>query len=139
MRKLLLLCSILMVMSSNAQDYFPTNTGVKTTKNTVVALQNATIYVTPQKVIKKGTLLIKDGKVVAIGKNVQIPSGTKIVDLKGKTIYPSFIDMYADFGISKPKQERSNSRRPQYDAGRVGYYWNDHILLNLMLKRQRTI
>ncbi len=127
MRKLLLLCSILMVMSANAQDYFPTNTGVKTTKNTVVALQNATIYVTPQKIIKKGTLLIKDGKVVAIGKKVQIPSGTKIVDLKGKTIYPSFIDMYADFGISKPKRERSNNRRPQYNASRVGYYWNDHI------------
>ena len=49
MRKLLLLCSLLLVMSANAQDYFPTNTGVKTTKNTVVAFQNATIYVTPQK------------------------------------------------------------------------------------------
>ncbi|MDG1110730.1 MAG: amidohydrolase family protein [Polaribacter sp.] len=127
MRKLLLLCSILMVMSANAQDYFPTNTGVKTIKNTVVALQNATIYETPQKIIKKGTLLIKDGKVIAIGKKVQIPTGTKIIDLKGKTIYPSFIDMYADFGISKPKRVRSNNRTPQYDASRDGYYWNDHI------------
>ncbi|MDB9922534.1 amidohydrolase family protein, partial [Polaribacter sp.] len=127
MRKLLFLCSILMVISANAQDYFPTNTGVKTIKNTVVALQNATIYETPQKIIKKGTLLIKDGKVVAIGKKVQIPTGTKIIDLKGKTIYPSFIDMYADFGISKPKRVRSNNRTPQYDASRDGYYWNDHI------------
>ena len=127
MRKLLLLCSILMVMSANAQDYFPTNTGVKTTKNTVVAFQNATIYVTPQKKIKKGTLLIKDGKVVAVGKKVQIPTGTKIIDVKGNTIYPSFIDMYADFGISKPKRVRSNNRTPQYDASRDGYYWNDHI------------
>ena len=102
MRKLLLLCSLLLVMSANAQDYFPTNTGVKTTKNTVIAFQNATIYVTPQKKIKKGTLLIKDGKVVAVGKKVQIPTGTKIIDVKGKTIYPSFIDIYADFGIAKP-------------------------------------
>ena len=68
MRKLLLLCSILMVMSANAQDYFPTNTGVKTTKNTVLLYQNATIYVTPQKIIKKGTLLIKDGKVLLLEK-----------------------------------------------------------------------
>ncbi len=114
-------------MSANAQDYFPINTGVKTTKNTLVALQNATIYITPQKIIKKGTLLIKDGKVIAVGKKVQIPTGTNTIDLKGKTIYPSFIDIYADFGISKPKRDRTNSRSPQYDASRVGFYWNDHI------------
>ena len=127
MRKLLLVCSFLMVVSANAQDYFPTNSGVKTTKSTIVALQNATIYVTPQKIIKKGTLLINEGKVVAVGKSVNIPAGAKIIDLKGKTIYPSFIDLYSDFGITKPKRKPSTNRTPQYDAGRKGYYWNDHI------------
>ncbi|QNM86467.1 amidohydrolase family protein [Polaribacter pectinis] len=127
MRKLLLLCVVLFTITLQAQDYFPTNTGVKTKKNTMVAFENATIYVTPQKVIKKGTLLIKDGKVVAVGKSEKIPAGTKTIDLKGKTIYPSFIDMYSSFGITKPKRPSSNSRRPQYDAGRTGFYWNDHI------------
>ncbi|MEE9406603.1 MAG: amidohydrolase family protein [Polaribacter sp.] len=127
MRKLLLFCLFLLSIPLHSQDYFPTNTGVKTTKNTMVALKNATIYVTPQKIIKKGTLLIKDGKVVSIGRSVKIPSGTKAIDLQGKTIYPSFIDMYSDFGIAKPKKASSNSRAPQYDAGRTGFYWNDHI------------
>jgi imidazolonepropionase-like amidohydrolase len=127
MRKLLLLCLFLLSISLQAQDYFPTNTGVKTSKNTTVAFTNATIHVTPQKVIKKGTLLIKDGKVITAGKSVKIPAGTKIIDLKGKTVYPSFIDIYSNFGIAKPKRTRSNSRRPQYDAERKGYYWNDHI------------
>lgn len=127
MRKLLLVLMLLSVSLGQAQDYFPTNTGVKTTKNTTVAFTNANIYVTSTKVIKKGTLLVKDGKVIGVGKSVTIPKGTKTIDLKGKRIYPSFIDMYSDFGIKRPARPRNVSRSPQYDAGRKGYYWNDHI------------
>ena len=127
MRKLLLFFSLFVAFSMQSQEYFPTNTGVKTTTNKMVALKNATIYVTPQKVIKKGTLLIKDGKILSVGKSVKIPKGTEIIDIAGKTVYPSFIDMYSSFGISKPKRPSSTSRRPQYDASRKGFYWNDHI------------
>jgi imidazolonepropionase-like amidohydrolase len=127
MRKILLVLMVFSVSLLQAQEYFPINTGVKTTKNTTVAFTNAKIYVTPTNVIKKGTLLVKDGKVVGVGKSVKVPRGTKIVDLSGKTIYPSFIDIYSDFGVKKPQRPRNNSRRPQYDAGRTGFYWNDHI------------
>jgi len=118
---------LLSVSLLQAQDYFPTNTGVKTTKNTTVAFTNAKIYVTPTNIIKKGTLLVKDGKIVSVGKSVSIPEGAKTVDLEGKTIYPSFIDLYSDFGVKKPKRASRNNRSPQYDAGRTGHYWNDHI------------
>ncbi len=127
MRKLFLVLMLLSVSLLQAQDYFPTNTGVKTTKNTTVAFTNAKIYVTPTNIIKKGTLLVKDGKIVSVGKSVSIPKGAKTVDLEGKTIYPSFIDLYSDFGVKKPKRASRNNRRPQYDAGRTGHYWNDHI------------
>lgn len=127
MRKLLLVLMLLSASFGQAQEYFPTNTGVKTTKNTTVAFTNANIYVTSTKIIKKGTLLVRDGKVVNVGKSVAVPKGTKTIDLKGKTIYPSFIDIYSNFGVKKPNRPRSSSRSPQYDAGRSGYYWNDHI------------
>ena len=82
----------------HSQEYFPTDSGVKTTENSSFAFTNATIYVTHKKIVKKGTLLIKDGKVVSIGKSVKIPNGTKTIDLEGKTIYPSFIDIYSEKG-----------------------------------------
>ncbi|GFD92884.1 periplasmic amidohydrolase [Alteromonas sp. KUL156] len=91
------------------------------------AFTNATIYVTPTQVIKKGTLLIKDGKVVAVGKSVNIPNEAQVINLDGKSMYPSFVDAYSTFGIAKPKRESGRGKRPQYDAGRKGYYWNDHI------------
>ena len=127
MRKLFLVLMLLSVTLTKAQEYFPVNTGVKTSKNTMVAFKNATIYMSSEKVLKKGILLIKDGKVVSIGKSVKIPEGTTTIDLSGKIIYPSFIDIYSDFGIKKPKRDFSRGRRPQYDAERKGYYWNDHI------------
>ena len=127
MKKLFFILFFLSLTVLQAQDYFPTDKGVKTTENSTFAFTNATIYVTPTKVFKKGTLLIKDGKVVSVGKSVKIPKGAKITDLKGKTIYPSFIDIYSDFGLAKPKRTRSNSRTTQYASNREGYYWNDHI------------
>ena len=127
MKKLLSLLFFLSLTVIQAQDYFPTDAGVKTTENTTFAFTNATIYVTATEVIKKGTLLIKDGKVVSVGKSVKIPNGTKTTDLKGKTIYPSFIDIYSDFGIKKPKRQSGGFGGAQYAATRDGYYWNDHI------------
>jgi imidazolonepropionase-like amidohydrolase len=127
MKKLLFLLFFLSLSVTNAQDYFPTDEGVKTTENTTFAFTNATIYVTPSEVIKKGTLLIKDGKVISASTSVKIPKGTKTIDLEGKTIYPSFIDIYSDFGIEKPKRQSGGSRESQYEAEREGYYWNDHI------------
>jgi hypothetical protein len=127
MRKLFLLFSFLSFSVLQAQDYFPTDKGVKTSKNTTVAFTNATIYVTPDNIIKKGTLLIKEGKVLSVSKSVRIPKGTKTIDLAGKTIYPSFVDIYSDFGIAKPKRQTGGFGGTQYAAEREGYYWNDHI------------
>jgi len=112
---------------ANAQDYFPKNDGVKEENNNNVALTNATLYVTPSQVIKNGTLLIQNGKVVASGSNVNIPKNSITIDLQGKYVYPSFIDSYSGFGIEKPKRQ-GGGRSPQYDATREGFYWNDHIM-----------
>jgi len=128
MKNLHLLLFLFCISILQAQEYFPAHTGVKTTKNSLVAITNATIYVTPTKVIKKGTLLVKNGKIVNVGKSVSIPNEAKVLDLTGKTIYPSFIDVYSSFGIKKAQRTRSNRSNPQYDASRKGYYWNDHIL-----------
>ncbi len=129
MKKLLLSCLVLLtVMQLNAQDYFPTSLGVKTSNQKITAFINATIHINPYQVIENGTLLIQNGKVVSSGKNISTPINSEIIDLKGKHIYPSFIDIYTDFGIEKPKRPSHSSRRPQYDPSRKGYYWNDHIM-----------
>lgn len=111
-----------------AQDYFPKNDGVKTNNNNYTAFTNATIHVAPGEVFDNATLLIRNGLVMEVGKGVKIPGNTVLVDLKGKTIYPSFIDVFSNFGVPPPKRSESKGRSPQYDASREGFYWNDHIM-----------
>lgn len=130
MRKTLLCFFSLIFFTANSQEYFPVNTEVKTTENTIYAFINAKIQVTPSIFIEKGTLLIKDGKIIEVGSSVKIPSESKIIDLNGNYMYPSFIDVYSDFGIEKPKAVPRSSffgGKPQYDTEKDGYYWNDHI------------
>ena len=111
-----------------AQEYFPKNDGVQTKNTNYTALTGAKIYITPTQVVENATILIKDGKVVATGASVKIPNNTTVINLEGKTIYPSFIDVFTSFGIDKPKSENSGRRSPQYEPTRTGYYWNDHIM-----------
>src|SRR5690606_34569599 len=103
-----------------AQDYFPKNDGVATTNTNFTAITNAKIYITPKEVIEKGTLIIKDGKVISAGANVSIPKNATVIDATGKHIYPSFIDMYSNFGIEKPQRQGGGGRSAQYDATRKG-------------------
>ena len=123
--------TILMVVCSlslYAQDYFPKNDGVVSKNTNYTAIINAKIYVTPTQVIEKGTLLIKDGRVVSVGASVIIPENSNTIDVSGKSIYPSFIDIYSDFGVEKPKRESGRGRSSQYDPTRSGFYWNDHVM-----------
>ena len=111
-----------------AQDYFPENDGVKSKNNNYTAFTNAKIFVTPSQVIDGGSLLIQNGKVKQVGKTVTLPKNTVIIDLKGHSIYPSFIDVYSKFGVKQPERPKGGGRSEQYDAERQGFYWNDHIM-----------
>ncbi|MDP3353146.1 MAG: amidohydrolase family protein, partial [Flavobacteriaceae bacterium] len=110
-----------------AQEYFPKNDGVHQKNSNFTAFTNAKIYVTPTEIVENATLLIQDKKVVAVGTNVKIPNNTNVIDLKGKYIYPSFIDMYTDFGMEKLRAQRNFFASPQYDSKKDGYYWNEHL------------
>ncbi|MGC1515366.1 MAG: amidohydrolase, partial [Maribacter sp.] len=125
---LLSLCLLWCSYPLFAQDYFPENAGVKANNTNYTAFTNAKIYVTPTQVIEKGTLLIQNGKVVNAGTSVNLPKNTIIIDIAGKSIYPSFIDVYSKFGVEQPKKESGGRRSAQYEASREGYYWNDHVM-----------
>jgi imidazolonepropionase-like amidohydrolase len=129
MKKLVILFFLVICIPKiNAQEYFPNNESVQSKNTNYTAFTNAKIFVTPTKVIEKGTLLIQNGKVIGAGNNITIPKNCITIDLEGKSIYPSFIDIYTDFGIEKAQTSGGSGRRnPLYDTKREGYYWNENI------------
>ncbi|MCP4566301.1 MAG: amidohydrolase family protein [FCB group bacterium] len=103
--------------------------GIRSKTPDARAFINARIIVSPEKVIENGTLVIKDGKVSAVGDRISVPAGVMTIDLKGKTIYPGFVESFSDYGqekIKKSKRDRHSS--PQYETRRIGgNAWNEAV------------
>lgn len=62
---------------------------------TLVAITNATILTASHGTIQRGTILIRDGKIAAVGTDVQIPPGAKVIDGTGRFVTPGIIDAHS--------------------------------------------
>lgn len=62
---------------------------------TLVAVTNATILTASHGTIEKGTILIRNGKIAAVGKDIAIPAGAQIIDGNGKYVMPGIIDAHS--------------------------------------------
>ena len=61
----------------------------------LVAITNATIMTAANGTIEKGTIVIRDGKIAAVGADVQVPAGAKVIDGTGKYVTPGIIDAHS--------------------------------------------
>jgi imidazolonepropionase-like amidohydrolase len=85
-------------MTLFSQPTFQVN-GVGDERETTYAFKNATIVKSAQQQISNATMLVRNGKIIAIGTMVTVPTDAIVIDCSGKFIYPSFIDAYADYGM----------------------------------------
>ncbi|WKV11563.1 amidohydrolase family protein [Marivirga harenae] len=119
MKKILLVCLSFWFFSANAQETYTVN-GVKDERPGLHAFINATVHLDYQTVIENASLVIQKGEVIGVGKDVSIPNGAIIHDLKGKHIYPSFIELSSNIGM--PKAENGRSPGPQLGPKKEGAY-----------------
>ena len=66
-----------------------------------IALTGATIHTVTAGVIENGTILFENGVITAVGADIEVPDGARVVDVSGKHIYPGLIDAYSTVGISE--------------------------------------
>ncbi|MES2591121.1 MAG: amidohydrolase family protein [Bacteroidota bacterium] len=128
MRKIFLFLFTIFITTyiSSAQQTFPVN-GVSNTNHIIYAFINAKIIVDPETTIENGSLLIKDGLIMGVGEKINIPKGSVVVDLKGKSVYPSLIDSYTDYGVPDVRVG-SQGLYPQMESSAKGAYgWNQAI------------
>ncbi|MCF2497252.1 amidohydrolase family protein [Dyadobacter chenhuakuii] len=124
----LLTCLTIGVIA-HAQETFPQN-GAYDDRPGRYAFTNANIVVDSKITILKGTMLIENGIIREVGKQVKIPAGTVVMDLKEKYIYPSLIDLDSDYGMPEVKRERTGGGRqtPQLESNKKGAFgWNQAI------------
>src|SRR5690606_2758858 len=93
-----------------------------------IAFTNARILTVSGKVIENGTLVIKSGKIEAVGSDVVVPAGAKVIDASGKTIMPGLVNAWSHAGLDEPQARgntpqrggRRGNRRPQQASNRGG-------------------
>jgi len=126
MKKIFTLLLISLAIQASAQVTFPVN-GVTDERKIPYAFINARITVDPETIIDKGTLLILEGRVVAAGTDVKIPVGAVIIDLNGKSVYPSFIDPYSDLGMPEAKSSDNATGTQLQTLTQGAFAWNQAL------------
>jgi imidazolonepropionase-like amidohydrolase len=62
-------------------------------------LTNARIFTVTHGVIERGTIVIRDGLIAAVGADVAAPADARVLDLAGRTVFPAFIDLTSSLGL----------------------------------------
>jgi hypothetical protein len=70
-----------------------------------VALVNARIVAAPGEVIERGSIVLRDGRIVSVGRGETVPPGAERRDLAGKTVFAGFIEPLARVGVPAALRE----------------------------------
>jgi len=65
------------------------------------AITHAKIFTLAGSPIEDGTLVIRDGKIAAVGSSVDVPAGAQVIDAKGLQVYPGLFDAITQMGLSE--------------------------------------
>ena len=119
----------LFAFAAKAQQTFPVN-GTHDIRHNYYAFTHARIYQDYAHVIDDATLLVHDGVIVDAGTGITLPEGTVTYDCKGKTIYPSFIDLYTSYGmpVIPPDKRPARGRYPQMNTATPGAFSSNQAI-----------
>jgi imidazolonepropionase-like amidohydrolase len=96
MKKIFLsILSISFLVGVNAQE----NVYPAPPQKGTMAITNATVHVGNGQVVNNATVLVTDGKITAVGTNVNIPNNATRVDATGKHVYPGIILPVSNLGL----------------------------------------
>lgn len=87
------------------------------------AIQNARIVPVAGAVIERGTVIITDGRISAVGASVTVPAGAQIIDASGLSVYPGMMDAGTSMGLS----EIGQGANATVDDSEVGS-WNPNAM-----------
>ena len=67
--------------------------------NNSVVLRGATVYTAVGSSLERAIIVIKNGKITAVGEKIKIPRRVKVIDVNGKVIVPGLIDIHSHLGV----------------------------------------
>ena len=80
-----------------------------TQKNSTILIKNATLLTITHGNIEHGSVLIRDGKIAAVGTDLKAPDGATVIDASGQYVMPGIIDCHSHIAIDGGVNEGSIS------------------------------
>ena len=81
------------------------------------ALTNVRIVAAPGRVIERGTIVVRDGRITAVGAQVTAPGDVQVIDLNGHTVYAGLIDAASQLGLPRAQADQGGGGRGGPPAG----------------------
>jgi hypothetical protein len=75
-----------------------------------IALRGARVVTVSGPVLEKGTVLLRNGLIEAVGENVDLPKDAWVVDAQGVTVYPGLIDALSTVGLPETPAQPTTPR-----------------------------
>ena len=85
-----------------------------------IALRGARVVTVSGPVLEKGTVLLRDGLIEAVGENIDLPKDAWVIDAQGLTVYPGLIDALSTVGLPETPERPSTPRTEAPAAPRFG-------------------
>lgn len=80
-------------------------------ESSVTAIVGGDINTVTHGTVRRGTILIEDGKITAVGQDIEIPKGAKVIDAKGQIVTPGFVSIStSNVGV---QTSSSSSSKPE--------------------------
>ena len=65
----------------------------------MLVIKNGLIYTMAGEIIENGTIIIENGKIAAVGKDLEFPNDARIIDVEGQMVTPGFVDAHCHIGL----------------------------------------
>lgn len=67
----------------------------------MLLIKNGLIYTMAGDVIENGSVLIKNGKIEKVGRDIEAPRGSEIIDAGGRMVLPGFVEAHCHLGLEE--------------------------------------
>ncbi|WP_101927242.1 MULTISPECIES: amidohydrolase [Luteimonas] len=91
-----------------------------------VLIQNATVLVGDGQRLEAGDVLLQDGRIVAVGRDLAVPADAQRVDGTGKWVTPGIIDVHSHLGVYPSPGARAHSDGNEATAPITAQVWAEH-------------
>ncbi|MCX6140669.1 MAG: amidohydrolase family protein [Candidatus Kapabacteria bacterium] len=131
----LIIAFLLAAVSMTAQTSTTAVDGLRNKRMSTVAYVNCTAVPQPGTRIDSAVIIIRDERIVAIGKGLAVPAGADVRDLHGAWVYAGFVESYCDVqslmgsgkSTSPPSMMNEEDEDPNTPPAQGAHYWNQAV------------